>query len=234
MDSEPTYCPHPDKPTQARCPSCGRLLCSDCIRYYAGKCLCENCAPAIVKSPAPTAPEPNKGLVNLLLVVGVMFIMGISLGVFTLSKSSPGGVLGGVNQARMYRVGEALLKLKEDTGRFPTAEEGLALLVDKEKASEDSIKSSWYGPYLPKNDPAAFQDIYGQDLLYGQLLTGEYYIQSVGPDGINSFDPQKFEETKDEGDDLILLLGENEVTSGETESEPELIFGKPVMKGGLF
>jgi hypothetical protein len=31
-----------------------------------------------------------------------------------------------------------------------------------------------------------------------------------------------------------LLLGENEVTGGETEPEPELIFGKPVMKGGLF
>ncbi len=234
MTSEHSYCPVHGKPIQAKCPSCGRLLCSDCIRFYDGKCLCENCAPAIIKEPALSAFEGSKGLLYLLLVVGVILLLAVSLGVYGLSNLGESGLLGGANQLRMFRVGQALMELSEDIGRFPTTEEGLALLTGESAFAQGEEGEDWYGPYLPKNDPHILEDIYGQQLLYGKIPDGDYYVHSIGVDGKVDFDPARFEETRDEGDDLILLLGTGEVEGGEVELEEELVFGKPVMKGGIF
>jgi general secretion pathway protein G len=53
---------------------------------------------------------------------------------------------------QMRSIAEALDRFHKDEQRYPTSEEGLAILVDR-LANEDT---AWRGPYLPKpvlNDP---------------------------------------------------------------------------------
>jgi len=233
MTDEYHICPQHGKSIRAMCPNCGKLLCGDCVRYYQGKCLCENCAPAITKEPAPPPAQTYKPLFYMLTVVGVLLLLGVSLAVYGLSRLGSNGILGGVNQMRMYRIAGALMDFKRDVGRYPSQQEGLTALVDKDVLS-DEVKEGWYGPYLPKDDPQIFMDIFGNELLYGQIPEQGYYVHSRGADGVIAFDPLQFEQTKDEGDDLILLLGSGEVEGGEIAPEEELVFGKPVMKGGYF
>lgn len=71
----------------------------------------------------------------------------------------------------------ALEMFNIDNARYPTADEGLAILVE----NFNNI-SGWQGPYLEmKNDPWDNEYVF---LNPGQYHTNSYDIISAGPDGI--------------------------------------------------
>ncbi|RMH25352.1 MAG: type II secretion system protein GspG [Planctomycetota bacterium] len=92
------------------------------------------------------------------------------------------GVLG-KNKARATRVQIELLagaveRFNLDVGRYPTAEEGLAALVERPPTVEED---AWDGPYTEKNFVP--KDGWGHDFLYRYDEDGRYLIVSLGADG---------------------------------------------------
>jgi len=64
-------------------------------------------------------------------------------------------------------------------GRYPSTDEGLAVLVNK--PDDEEISEKWAGPYV-KTPP---KDAWGQDLRYespGQYNETSYDLSSIGPD----------------------------------------------------
>lgn len=79
---------------------------------------------------------------------------------------------------------EALEKFKDDVGRYPTNEEGLACLIRKPAAvsqDADENHSAWFGPYIdnvPEVDP------WGNDYVYRTSDGGRNFeLFSSGPGG---------------------------------------------------
>lgn len=65
-----------------------------------------------------------------------------------------------------------------DTGRYPTAAEGLSVLINR-PAGDDS----WSGPYMPT--PETLTDPWGRDYLYDPPADGQNFaIKSYGRDGV--------------------------------------------------
>jgi general secretion pathway protein G len=114
-------------------------------------------------------------LVEILLVI---VIIGVLAGMLVARLS------GRTQEAKITRAqadvaGQLSLALdlfEQDTGRYPTEEEGLAALVD------DPGLESWKGPYLKgrlKPDPWGNPYIYRLDSEH----PGMYVLSSAGPDG---------------------------------------------------
>lgn len=78
--------------------------------------------------------------------------------------------------AQLDALGKALDQYRLDTGRYPSAEQGLDALWNK-----PADETRWWGPYLRKAPP---KDPWGRDYVYrmpGQH--GEYDLFSLGKDG---------------------------------------------------
>lgn len=79
-------------------------------------------------------------------------------------------------RAQIDALGKALDQYRLDLGRYPSSEEGLAVLNEK---PGDSTR--WQGPYLKKGVP---QDPWGQAYVYkAPGEHGEYDLLSLGKDG---------------------------------------------------
>lgn len=78
-------------------------------------------------------------------------------------------------QAQISALGKALDQFRLDMGRYPTTDEGLAVLVNRVPG-----ESRWNGPYLSKAAPA---DPWGQAYQYRSPGEhGEYDLMSYGKD----------------------------------------------------
>lgn len=81
-------------------------------------------------------------------------------------------------------ISSPLLNFKSDMGRYPSTQEGLAVLI---KPPNDEDAENWQGPYvfeLPL-------DPWGNEYYYkypGEHNTDSYDIWSMGPDGLSSED----------------------------------------------
>jgi general secretion pathway protein G len=82
-----------------------------------------------------------------------------------------------VARAQLDALDKALDQFRLDVGRYPTTEEGLAVLVARPNG-----ESSWAGPYLKKGVPP---DPWGRPYLYEQpgAHGGDFDLQSYGKDG---------------------------------------------------
>lgn len=114
-------------------------------------------------------------LIEMMLVI---VIIGVLAGMAVVSLS------GRSKEARVTRAqadisGNLRLALdlfEQDTGRYPSADEGLEVLV------EDPGLQGWRGPYLQgvvKPDPWGHEYIYQADPDH----PGQYLLSSAGPDG---------------------------------------------------
>ena len=73
----------------------------------------------------------------------------------------------------LYNLAELVDRYFNDTGRYPTQEEGLIPLVEK-----PNNVNNWNGPYIATIN----KDIWGQDIIY-KLTDDGYFVYSAGKDG---------------------------------------------------
>ncbi len=115
-------------------------------------------------------------LIELLVVLAILGLLAGLVGPRVLSQL--GGAKSKTANVQIKDLEQALELYKLDVGRFPTAEEGLAALVNKPAGV-----AGWNGPYLKRKDVPA--DPWGHPYQYsvpGQHA--EVDIYSFGADGV--------------------------------------------------
>lgn len=82
-------------------------------------------------------------------------------------------------KAQIEMLGAALDTYRLDAGRYPTTEQGLAVLWEKPTAEADAAR--WRGPYMKKK---VDKDPWGNAYVYKAPGShGEYDLSSLGADG---------------------------------------------------
>lgn len=136
---------------------------------------------SMMKESVTTRPIARRRGFTLLEMLVVLVIIGLLAGLvgprlFTRVDASK--VQTAETQVKMIK--GAIQTLRLDTGRFPTAAEGLATLYDP--PSDSSIRTRWAGPYLDERVPV---DPWGKPYQYG--LPGDdgqpFALYSYGADG---------------------------------------------------
>ena len=121
-------------------------------------------------------------LVEMLVVLAIMGLLMALVGPRLFTQVDKSKVRAAEAQARSLRTSIDTLRL--DIGRYPTAEEGLDLLVSPPLDAQEAQR--WYGPYL---DGALPSDPWGNAYLYVVPATDERGvgsapgIKSLGADG---------------------------------------------------
>jgi general secretion pathway protein G len=88
-------------------------------------------------------------LLELLIVLAIMALLGALVGPRLLSQFDRAKYSTVDTQVHMLK--SALDTMRLDIGRYPTADEGLQLLVNP--PTDPDIKSRWHGPYLEESVP---------------------------------------------------------------------------------
>jgi general secretion pathway protein G len=131
------------------------------------------------KSLRPT-PRRITGFTLLEMIV-VLVIIGLIMGLVgprLFSQADKAKVQTAQTQVRMLR--GALETMRLDLGRFPTQEEGLALLGSA--PSDPAVAQRWQGPYLEDGVPL---DPWGNPYQYSPRPSGShsFTLYSYGADG---------------------------------------------------
>ncbi len=126
----------------------------------------------------------RKRAFTLLEVLMVVVIIGV-LAVVVISQ------LGGVGDRARQDLAQTAVSstlpqkielFKMHTGRYPTGEEGLAVLI--EAPSDEEVAEKWSGPYLDKKQ---IKDPWGREYQYnypGEYNERTFDLSSSGPDGV--------------------------------------------------
>lgn len=118
---------------------------------------------------------------TLLEMIVVLVIIGLIMGLVgprLFGQADRAKVDTAETQVKMLR--GALQTMRLDTGRFPTAEEGLRALV--EKPADPALERRWRGPYLDDEVPL---DPWGNAYQYAPKPSGNQplTLYSLGADG---------------------------------------------------
>ena len=131
-----------------------------------------------LKSPRPVSPPGSRARgFTLLELLVVMVIIGLLAG-FVAPRyfAQVGKSQVKVAKAQIDALDKALDEFRLDMGRYPTTEEGLAILM-----AQPTNEPSWGGPYLKKGVP---MDPWGRPYVYQQPGThGDFDLLSYGKDG---------------------------------------------------
>ena len=141
--------------------------------------------PALARSPRAFS-QPGGGAARaagftLLEMIVVLVIIGLIMGLVgprLFGQADKAKVQTAGTQVRMLK--GALQTMRLDISRWPTEQEGLALLTTK-PANADAARG-WAGPYL---DEAVPQDPWGQPYQYSPQPSGDnpFTLYSFGADG---------------------------------------------------
>ncbi len=120
---------------------------------------------------------------TLLEMIVVLVIIGLIMGLVgprLFGQADKAKVQTAETQAKMLK--GALETMRLDTGRYPTQEEGLALLVNQ--PADSKLAQRWKGPYLEDGLP---EDPWGNAYQYSPASTGSrpFALYSFGADGKN-------------------------------------------------
>lgn len=125
--------------------------------------------------------EDQRGftLVEMLVVVAIIGFILALVGPKIIKNLGKGQR--GAAKAQVELLGQALDTFRLDTGRYPTTQEGLSVLIT------NSGIANWDGPYLKKN--VIPKDPWDKPYVYLCPGThGEYDLYSYGPDGTQGGD----------------------------------------------
>ena len=125
-------------------------------------------------------PRAARGFTLLEMIV-VLVIIGLIMGLVgprLFVQADKAKVQTAGTQIKM--LGGALQTMRLDISRFPTAEEGLGLLV--RKPADERAARGWAGPYLDEDVPL---DPWGNPYQYSPEASGTqlYSLYSLGADG---------------------------------------------------
>lgn len=141
--------------------------------------------PALGHSPRafsrPGGSAANASGFTLLEMIVVLVIIGLIMGLVgprLFGQADKAKVQTAITQTKMLK--GALQTMRLDISRWPTEQEGLALLTTK-PANADAVRG-WAGPYL---DEAVPQDPWGQPYQYAPQASGDspFTLYSFGADG---------------------------------------------------
>lgn len=117
-------------------------------------------------------------LLEMLVVLVIIGLLAGLVGPQLLGRVDAAKVTTAKTQVRMLK--GALQTLRLDTGRYPTREQGIKLLVEPPKDANLAVK--WHGPYLDGEVPL---DPWGNDYVYqpGPRSSSAIVLYSLGADG---------------------------------------------------
>jgi general secretion pathway protein G len=117
-------------------------------------------------------------LLEMLIVLAIIGLLVGLIGPRLLERLDTSKVTTTETQIRMLRT--ALDTLRLDIGRYPTSEEGLALLTTP--PADPDLRSRWRGPYL---EDALPNDAWGHPFNYAYTQSGNppFTLYSYGPEG---------------------------------------------------
>lgn len=115
-------------------------------------------------------------LLEMLVVLVIIGLVASLVGPQLLGRVDSSRVTAADTQIRMLK--GALDTLRLDVGRFPTAEEGLNLLMSQ--PSDERTRRKWQGPYLSEAVPL---DPWGSPYQYKPKNSTNVILYSFGADG---------------------------------------------------
>src|SRR5712691_2206371 len=117
-------------------------------------------------------------LLELLVVLAIIGLLGALIGPRLFERLEGSKVVTAQTQVRMLKT--ALDTMRLDIGRYPSAEEGLDLLVVA--PTDSQLRLRWHGPYLEGEVPL---DPWGNPYQYGPAGRGlnAITLYSYGPTG---------------------------------------------------
>ena len=127
-----------------------------------------------------TCKTANSGftLIEMLVVLVIIGLLASLIGPRLFTKVDSAKVQTAQTQVKMLK--GALETLRLDIGRFPTENEGLALL--NTATTDEKLRSRWRGPYLDEDLP---KDPWGNPYQYSFPGSGgqAFALYSLGADG---------------------------------------------------
>jgi len=131
----------------------------------------------------PSRPAPRGfTILELLIVIGILIAISGLVLVNVLGASEKADRKLALAQIKAFE--GALETFRAEVKRWPTEEEGLAVLWSRDAIADEADKEKWGGPYLKEPKP---KDAWGNDWIFrqpSQLVDGlPFDIVSVGPDG---------------------------------------------------
>jgi general secretion pathway protein G len=121
-------------------------------------------------------------ILELLIVIGILLAIGSLVLVNVLGASEKADLK--LARAQLQAFENALETFRVEMKRWPTEEEGLAVLWSKDAISSDEDKAKYGGPYLKEPKP---KDTWGNAWIFrapSTIIDGANFdIVSVGPDG---------------------------------------------------
>jgi general secretion pathway protein G len=118
-------------------------------------------------------------IMELLIVLAIMALLGTLVGPRLFAQFDRAKSGAAETQVRMLK--SALDTMRLDIGRYPSADEGLQILVNP--PADPDVKARWHGPYL--DTPTVPLDPWDKPYLYspeGKDLN-PFALYSYGPDG---------------------------------------------------
>lgn len=121
-------------------------------------------------------------LFELLIVISIILALGAIVSVSFLSVGDQADV--DIQRAQFDQIDAAMKRFRMDMKRYPTDDEGIAVLWNKELLEDEADAAIWKGPYM---EAAVSADRWNNDLVYrfpSELVEEtKYDLVSMGPDG---------------------------------------------------
>lgn len=119
-------------------------------------------------------------ILELLIVIAILLAIGGIVLINVLGAQDRADI--GVTKVQMQALEDAMMRFKADMKRYPSEEEGVAVLWSTNALDDEEQADAWGGPYLQK--PVA-QDQWGNEWVYrnpSEIESMPYDLVSIGPD----------------------------------------------------
>ncbi len=121
-------------------------------------------------------------LIELLIVIAILLAIGglVVVNLIPLGEQAKSDL----QRVQLDQIGDAFLQFRLNLDRWPSEEEGIEVLWNRERMDDENEYERWRGPYL---EVPVTEDRWGNELVYhfpGEIRGESYYDRiSVGPDG---------------------------------------------------